>query len=110
MNRRNADADVFQAIAHPIRRKVLDLLAQGEAPVNRLAAEFKVSLPAFSQQLKVLKEAGLVLEERRGRQRVYRLSPEALKEVEEWVANYKLFWVAKLGALGQHLRKKHGQD
>jgi DNA-binding transcriptional ArsR family regulator len=108
MNRRTASADVFQAIAHPIRRKVLDLLAKGEQPVNRLAKEFDVSLPALSQQLKVLKDAGLVVEERQGRQRVYRLAPKALKEVEEWITPYKMFWAMKLSALGQYLRRKHG--
>jgi len=110
MNRRNASADVFQAIAHPIRRKVLDVLSQGEQPVNRLAEEFDVSLPALSQQLKVLKEAGLVEEERRGRQRFYRLSPQSLQQVEDWLIPYKTFWVMKLAALGHHLRSKHGKD
>jgi DNA-binding transcriptional ArsR family regulator len=110
MNRRTSSADVFQAIAHPIRRKVLDVLSQGDQPVNRLAEEFDISLPALSQQLKVLKDAGLVQEERKGRQRVYRLAPQALKEVEDWVTPYKLFWAMKLSALGQHLRRKHGKD
>lgn len=110
MNRRTASSDVFQAIAHPVRRRVLDVLSKGEQPVNRLAEEFDISLPALSQQLKVLKDSGLVEEERQGRQRVYRLAPQALKEVEDWVSPYKMFWAMKLSALGQHLRRKHGQD
>ena len=111
MNRRSSHADVFQAVAHPIRRKLLDRLArEGESPVQGLAGEFKVSLPALSQQLKVLRQAGLVAEERRGRQRVYRLQPEALVEVEDWISPYKMFWTVKLSALGQHLRRKHGKN
>jgi DNA-binding transcriptional ArsR family regulator len=110
MNRRSSHADVFQAVAHPIRRKVLDLLAKGEAPVGELAGEFEVSLPALSQQLKVLRAAGLVAEERRGRQRVYRLQPEALEEVGDWIFPYKMFWTVKLSALGRHLRSQHGKD
>jgi hypothetical protein len=51
-----------------------------------------------------------VTEERKGRERYYRLSPDSLKEVESWIKPYKTFWALKLSALGQHLRRKHGQD
>lgn len=99
-------ADVFRAIADPTRRGLLDLLAAGEAPVGALAAEFDVSLPAISQHLKVLREVGLVSEQRVGRERRYRIEPEPLKEVVDWIAHFEKFWNKKLDALGRHLREK----
>src|SRR5438552_11123543 len=68
-----AEADVYQAIADPTRRQILDLLAGAELPVNDLAAPFAMSRPAISQHLRVLREAGLVTDRKAGRQRLYRL-------------------------------------
>jgi DNA-binding transcriptional ArsR family regulator len=109
MNRRTSHSDAFQAIAHPARRKLLELLERGELPVSELAQDFHATAPALSQHLTVLKKAGLVEERRVGRQRLYRLTPEPLKEVSDWVSAHKLFWVVKLAALGQYLHKKHGK-
>jgi DNA-binding transcriptional ArsR family regulator len=100
---------VFQAIAHPVRRKILEQLLEGEKPASELAAPFNISLPAVSQQLNVLKDAGLISERRVGRQRIYQLHPKPLKEVFEWVGFFEAFWIEKLDALGEHLRKKHGE-
>lgn len=100
---------VFQAIAHPVRRQILEQLMEGEKPATELAAPFDISLPAVSQQLNVLKEAGLVSERRVGRQRIYQLHPKPLREVFEWVGFFEGFWIEKLDALGEHLRKKHGE-
>lgn len=108
MNRRPAHADAFQAIAHPARRKLLELLEKEELPVSELARDFHATPPALSQHLTVLKKAGLVEERRAGRQRLYRLTPEPLKEVSDWVLSHKAYWVVKLGTLGQYLRKKYG--
>ena len=77
--------DVFSAIAHPVRRELLERLTGGELPANRLAEPFKVSRPAISQHLDVLVDAGLVTERREGRARLYRLNPVPLREVREWV-------------------------
>jgi DNA-binding transcriptional ArsR family regulator len=110
MNRPPAHADVFQALAHPYRRRILELLERGELPVSALAKDFKSSAPALSQQLNVLKKAGLVGERREGRRRFYRLTPEPLKEVEDWVEAHRDYWIIKLAALGQFLRSKHGKD
>jgi DNA-binding transcriptional ArsR family regulator len=109
MNRRPAHADVFQAVAHPSRRRILELLEQGELPVSGLAQHFKASAPALSQHLGVLKKAGLVEERRQGRQRIYCLRPEPLGEVADWVETHKIYWVVKMAALGQFLRRKHGK-
>lgn len=108
MNRRPAHEDVFQAIAHPARRRILELLEKGELPVSELARDFHASAPALSQHLTVLKKSGLVEEHRLGRQRLYRLTPEPLREVADWVGSHKAYWVVKLAALGQYLRRKHG--
>lgn len=109
MSRALRNEDIFQAIAHPVRRKILVRLSEGEKRASELAAPFKISLPAVSQQLAVLKEAGLVTERRVGRQRIYQLHPKPLREVFEWVEFFENYWIGKLDALGEHLRKKHGE-
>ena len=98
-----AHADVFLAIAHPVRRALLDRLRRGEQPVLALAEPFDMTLPAVSQQLRVLRRAGLVRERREGRQRYYRLNPEPLKEVREWMRMYEKFWTRKFRGLGEYL-------
>ncbi len=72
------------AFAHPIRRKVVQMLSESELTVGELAAPFKVSLPAMSQHLQVLRKAKVVRQRRMGRQRVYRLNPVPIREVAEW--------------------------
>jgi DNA-binding transcriptional ArsR family regulator len=99
----DADADVFAAIAHPVRRRILDRLAEGEQPVNRLASPFDLSRPAVSQHLRILLDAGLVGERRAGRERRYRLRPEPLAEVRDWLRTYERFWRGRLVALGDYL-------
>lgn len=105
MSLRSASANVFQAIADPTRRSLLDQLRQGEQPVKQLAEPFDMSLPAISQHLSVLCEAGLVTQRKVGRQRFYQLSPEPLKEVADWIADYEIFWQNKLDALGDYLEE-----
>jgi DNA-binding transcriptional ArsR family regulator len=100
--------DVFEAIAHPVRRRLLDQLSRGEQPVNALAAPYAMSRPAISQHLLVLRQAGLVTERRAGRARVYRLEPEGLREVRDWVVAYEHFWQEKLQALRAYLEEQHG--
>jgi DNA-binding transcriptional ArsR family regulator len=98
--------DVFHAVADPTRRTLLDLLAQGEEPVNSLAERFAMSRPAISQHLAILLRTRLVRARRVGRERRYRLQPQPLEEIYEWVALYERFWTNKLSALGEHLRKR----
>jgi DNA-binding transcriptional ArsR family regulator len=100
--RRDA-ADIFTAIADPSRRRLLDLLSVGEQPVNELAEAFRISRPAVSQHLRVLRDVGAVEERRVGRQRRYRLRPSALREVAAWIARYERFWDDRLAALGRRL-------
>jgi DNA-binding transcriptional ArsR family regulator len=105
MSRPVASADVFQAIADPTRRAILDQLRLGEQPVKQLAEPFEMSLPAISQHLQILCNAGLVSQQKSGRQRLYRLNPIPLQQVSEWVAHYESFWQHKLDALGAYLEE-----
>jgi DNA-binding transcriptional ArsR family regulator len=105
MSRPAASADVFVAIADPTRRALLDLLRTGEQPVKQLAEPFAMSLPAISQHLQVLCEAGLVQMRKAGRQRLYRLNPEPLKQISDWIADYEQFWQEKLDTLGNYLEE-----
>lgn len=100
--------DVFQAIAHPVRRQILDALAVSDATVTDLARPHEMSRPAVSQHLRVLRDAGLVQERRRGRHRVYHLDPEPLMEVRDWLSTYDSFWQERLSALGRFLEDRHG--
>ena len=105
MSRLAASADVFAAIADPTRRAILDHLRTGEQPVKQLAEPFAMSLPAISQHLQVLCEAGLVQMRKAGRQRLYRLNPEPLKQVSDWIAHYEQFWQEKLDTLSNYLEE-----
>ncbi len=105
MTPRHAHSDVFQAIAHPARRAILDRLRRGEQPVLAIAEPFAMTLPAVSQQLSVLRKAGLVRERRDGRHRYYRLNPEPLREVRDWMKFYDKFWTRKMRGLGEYLHK-----
>lgn len=93
------EPDVFVAISHRARRQMLDLLAAADRPVGDIAAHFAMSRPAVSQHLRVLLNAGLVAERRHGRERRYRLVPDRLAPVREWIAHYERFWDDHLGRL-----------
>jgi DNA-binding transcriptional ArsR family regulator len=91
---------VYDAIAHPARRHVMDVLRAGPCRVNDLAGSFAMSRPAVSQHLRVLRDAGLVGEVRVGRERHYHLNAAPLREVSDWTALYQSFWEGRLDALG----------
>lgn len=103
----NADRrpDVFMAISHRARRQMLDLLTETERPVNAIAAHFSMQRPAVSQHLRILLEAGLVTERRQGRERRYRLVPEQLAPVRDWIGRYDRFWDNRLQRLQNYLSK-----
>lgn len=103
MSRPLATSDVFQAIADPTRRALLDALREGEKPVMELASRFAVTLSAISQHMRVLREAGLVAVRKSGRERYYELNAAPLQDVSEWVAQHESFWRKKLDALALHL-------
>lgn len=97
-------ADVFAAVASPVRREVLRLLRdEGPQPVQSLADHFDMRRPSFSEHLKVLRDAGLVDERRDGRQRLYSLRAEPLRELSAWLTPYEQFWRTKLTSLRELL-------
>lgn len=94
------DVDVFAAVASPVRRQVLSLLLDGGSrPVQELADHFDMRRPSLSEHLKVLKDAGLVVERRAGRQRLYALRAEPLRELADWLGPYERFWREKMANL-----------
>lgn len=98
-------SEVFAAISHPARRQMLDLLVDGDRAVNEIASHFDMSRPAVSQHLRVLLDAGLLTERRHGRERHYRLVPNRLFTVRDWIAHYERFWEHNLQRLKDHLSK-----
>ena len=99
------EPDVFGAISHPARRRMLDLLVETDRSVNTIAGHFQMSRPAVSQHLRILLDAGLVTEQRHGRERRYRLVPARLGPVRDWIAHYERFWDDHLRRLPKYLTK-----
>ena len=95
----------FAALADPTRRAILARLAKGEATVMELAAPFDVSLPAISKHLKVLQRAGLIEQGRHAQWRPCRLKAERLRDVADWVGQYRRHWEASLDRLDDYLRE-----
>lgn len=93
----------FDVLANPIRRRIVELLAERERSAGDLAravgAEFGISQPAVSNHLRVLRESGFVAGERTGSRRLYALRPGAFDDVEQWVERYLHFWTQRLDAL-----------
>ena len=106
MPRRAAASDVFLAVADPTRRSILDRLRRGDAHVNELASGFRVSRPAISRHLRVLRKARLVRERREGRQRIYQLEADRLEQVARWTEEYREFWQQSLTNLKRRLEKE----
>ena len=94
----------FAALADPTRRAILARLSEGDATVNELAAPFPVSTQAISKHLKVLERAGLIIRGRTAQLRPSRLQGAALKEVADWVAEYRSHWDESFDRLDEHLR------
>ena len=99
--------DIFSALADPTRRTILELLAQNnELPATDIYNKFQVSHPAISQHLKVLREAELVNVERKAQQRVYKINPQKLSELEKWIKRLESDWEKRLDRLDTVLRKE----
>lgn len=91
--------DVFQAIADPTRRKLLSLLSNKELPVKEITGHFPMSRTAVSKHLHILADAGLVSEQKVGRETRYKLQPEPLLKLKQWLSYYEQFWDNKLNTL-----------
>jgi DNA-binding transcriptional ArsR family regulator len=94
---------VFTVVAEPSRRQILDLLGQAERPVGELVDRLGLSQPAVSKHLRVLREAGLVDVRGDAQRRLYRVRPEPLRAIYEWLEPYRRMWTASLDELERHL-------
>lgn len=95
--------DVFQAIADPNRRAIIDLLADGQMNVNAVAERFDISRPAISKHLRILTECGLVVIVKQGRERYCKAQTGGLKEVWDWTGHFSRYWDNKLKALKNYI-------
>lgn len=95
--------DVYDALADPVRRQILDLVRERERSVNEIVEACRLPQPGVSKQLRYLHEAGLVTSRPEGPKRIYSLRPEPLAEVDAWLANYRRAWVGHLDALEKAL-------
>ncbi len=103
--------DVFEAVAEPNRRTLLDLLAEGDQPAGALVATLpRLSQPAVSRHLRILREAGLVEVRPDGQRRIYALRVDGLAEIDVWMSRYRRFWAAHLGDLEQHLAARTARE
>ena len=95
-----------EALADPTRRRIVELLADGERSAGELAGEFPVSRPAVSRHLRILREHGLVSVREEAQRRIYALDPAPLAELDAWLERYRGFWPQRLDALETQLRRQ----
>jgi DNA-binding transcriptional ArsR family regulator len=98
-------SETFAALADPTRRAILARLSLGETSVSELAEPFDMSLPAVSKHLKVLERAGLIVRGRDAQWRPCRLEPAPLRDVDDWVGQYRKFWEQSFDRLDEYLRE-----
>ncbi len=99
-------AAIFHALADRTRRDILDVLRTAERSAGQVAEQFPVSRPAVSRHLRVLRNAGLVLQRKEAQSRFYRLAPEALREVDRWLERYRVFWTARMHDLKRYVEEQ----
>jgi DNA-binding transcriptional ArsR family regulator len=100
-----SDTDIFKVLADPTRRAVLERLASAEMTATELREGFAISQPAMSQHLAVLRGAGLISERREGRYAHYRVMPEGMAPLHEWLARYRAFWPGRIDNLKDLLKE-----
>jgi DNA-binding transcriptional ArsR family regulator len=101
---------VFDVLAEPNRRRILDLLLVEERPVGALVGELGISQPAVSKHLRVLREAGLLAVRVDAQRRFYRVCPEPLREVDDWLTPYRAAWADRLDTLERHLDQMPNEE
>jgi DNA-binding transcriptional ArsR family regulator len=102
--------NALEALVDPTRRRIVELLADGEQSAGELAAHFETSRPAVSRHLRVLREHGLVRTREAGTRRLYSLDPEPLAELDEWLARYRAFWTNRLDALDTEIKRRRKEQ
>ena len=96
--------DVFQAIADPTRRTIIDMIAYQSLNLNAVAENFDISRPAISKHIKILTECGLIVIKQKGRERYCEAKLQKLNEVSQWVEQHRVFWTKKMDALDEFLK------
>ena len=103
------EVHAFDVLGDPVRRRILELLADGELTAGQLAdtvrAEFGISQPAVSQHLRVLREHGFATVRAEGTRRIYAVDPDALRPVDDWLDGFRHFWAPKLAALDTEIAR-----
>ncbi|HEV8083005.1 MAG TPA: metalloregulator ArsR/SmtB family transcription factor [Chitinophagaceae bacterium] len=97
--------DVFQAIADPTRREIINLIARESLNLNSVTENFNISRPAVSKHIKILTECGLIIIKQQGRERYCEANLKSLAQVSQWIEQYRVFWTNKLDALENFLNK-----
>ena len=92
-----------EALADPIRREIVELLANGEHTAGDIASRFDVTRPAVSRHLRVLRDAGIAVVREEATRRIYGLNPRPLIELEQWIVHQRTLWESRLDELGRHL-------
>ena len=110
MARSSTTSDVFNAIAEAHRREILDTLITGEKAVGAIVDDLSMSQPQVSKHLRVLSEVGLVRCRSEGRRRLYRLEPERLRPLHEWLAKYEQAWNDRLDRIDDYLKELQQGD
>lgn len=104
-----ARRDVFQAIADPTRRKIIDLISHEPMNLKTIADYFKISRPAISQQIKILNECGLVELKREGRETLCSIQPRELKKIADWASRYSKLWEERIDTFEAYVNKLHAK-
>ena len=105
INKNKMRRDVFQAIADPTRREIINLITHKSLNLNSVAENFNISRPAISKHIKILTECGLIVIKQQGRDRYCEAKLEQLSEVSDWIEQYRKFWSDNLDSLEEYLNK-----
>jgi len=103
-------SDVFNAVAEPQRRRILNLLTRGERPVNFIAVSLRYKQPQVSKHLRVLREVGLVSVRGAGQQRLYKLNGKRLKPIHDWAKTFETFWNESFDRLDDYLNRLQAKE
>ncbi|GJL93047.1 ArsR/SmtB family transcription factor [Hyphococcus sp.] len=106
MHARDHSQPVFRALADPTRRAIISMLSAGPRPIAEIADEFEMTRPAVAKHLAILREGGLIAVEPKGRERINRLNPAALKTAADWINHFDQFWDDRLAKLKQVVEDK----
>jgi DNA-binding transcriptional ArsR family regulator len=99
--------NLYEALAEPHRRRIIELVADGERTAGDIVEALAISQPGVSKHLRILREAGLVSVRKDAQRRLYRLEPDKLAELDVWLQPYRKLWAGRLAALEAHLRREN---